>query len=180
MRITAGDLKNQNVIISSGLDLRPTGSKIRQALFNILFSLEVNFEAASLLDLFSGSGIISFEFLSRGLKTATLVDDSKNSLDCSVKNSKNLKIFENLKFVNKDALKFVETSEYINDFDIFYLDPPYKYQNYSELVELVLERKNAKALVIVESNTTTYINDGLKSRVIKEKSWGETFLVFYK
>lgn len=85
MRITAGSLKNQNVITPKGLEIRPTASKIRQALFNILFSLDFIVEDVELLDLFSGSGIISFEFLSRGAKSSVLLDKSKRSIECSKK-----------------------------------------------------------------------------------------------
>lgn len=96
------------------------------------------------------------------------------------KNARNLKIFEKLKFVNDDALKYVSSSNSIDDFDVFYLDPPYKFEKYMELLKLILNKKKGESLLIVESSSFSYLDDELRARLLKDKSWGDTFLAIYK
>jgi len=120
MRITAGRFRGRNLPIPKSSDVRPTPSKVRQALFNILG----NIEGAFVLDLFSGSGLMALEALSRGAAEVTLVE-------------KNRQTFTRLRDVRRDWAIEDEWQLLCGDvqemlprlagrrFDIVFADPPY-------------------------------------------------------
>ncbi|MEI6092813.1 MAG: RsmD family RNA methyltransferase, partial [bacterium] len=123
MIITAGDLKGKNIICPAGKEIRPTSSKIRQAIFNVLYSMDVNLNNTKFLELFSGTGIVSFEAISRGSDTATLVDSSVNAVALSKQNVHNLKLDQKVTIIKQDSVEFVKTRE-LKSFDLVFIDPP--------------------------------------------------------
>ncbi len=178
MKVTAGFLKAKTIKTPKGV--RPSSSIVREAIFNILYSLELNIENIKILDLFSGTGIISFEFISRGASNSTLVDNSKLSTKYQLENLKNLKIQDQVKIINKDSLLFVQSLDNLNNYNIIFLDPPYEYKNYYKLVNLLINKKTSNSLIIVESSDTNYLDNELKKRLIKERKWGKTFILIFK
>ncbi len=81
LRLTCGSLKGKTIECPPGKDIRPTSSKTRQGIFNVLFSMGFNIEGAKVLELFAGTGLISFESISRGAIFSVMVDKSSSSLD---------------------------------------------------------------------------------------------------
>lgn len=140
MHVTGGQYKGYKVIIPDCA--KPTLSKIREGVFNILFSYINDFEDKIFLDLFSGSGIMSLEALSRGFKTI--------SID---KNPKAIKLIkENLKIANKnyeiylkDSNKFIEETSVKPD--IVYIDPPWDI-NYKKTILNVIEKFKGSIVII--------------------------------
>ena len=78
MRIISGTNKGKKLYAPEGKSVRPTGDKIKEAIFNIIGSID---EESTVLELFAGSGSIGIEFLARGAKHCTLVDISRKSLN---------------------------------------------------------------------------------------------------
>jgi len=179
LKITSGILKYKSIKINSK-DIRPTSAKVREAIFNILFSLDFNVENKNILDLFAGSGIVSFEFISRGAKTASLVDSSKFAVQELVYNINNLNIKDKITIYQKDVLAFLKANKSILvNFDLIYMDPPYNYSNYLELTNILVENKNKSTLLIVEAKDNNFLDDKLKLKLIKEKKYGTTVLLFF-
>lgn len=180
MIITAGDLKGKSIICPAGKDIRPTSSKIRQAIFNILYSMGIELSGAKLLELFSGTGIVSLEAISRGVSGAMLVDNSINSVNVSQKNIKTLGLEKKVTIIKQDAIEFVENRE-IKSFDLVYIDPPYRYQEYIKLLQALTLKINDKAILMAESNKVLIEeNNEIGIEIIKIKSWGETFVTFMR
>ena len=105
MKITAGLYKDKKINTFSNLNIRPTSSKVRQALFNILinrYSWHKWCHKANLLDAFSGSGIISIEALSRKINSATLIEENKSVFKVLENNLKNFELVKKVELINKN------------------------------------------------------------------------------
>ena len=120
IRIIAGNYRSRKIDTPPGLSTRPTTDRVREAVFSKIHHLMPN---ARILDLFSGSGAIGIEAISRGAREAILVDQSRDCCSLIRRNLKTLEI-KNAQILNldyKNAL-FQLTGQY---FDFIYLDPPY-------------------------------------------------------
>lgn len=123
MKIIAGTHKNKNIIAPKGMGVRPTSSRLRETVFNILQS---RVENALFLDLFSGSGAMGLEALSRGAKHTTFVDEGKESILALKKNLEAFDLKEKSIAFHDDvrkALRHFQKNR--KTFDIIYVDPPY-------------------------------------------------------
>ena len=106
------------------INTRPTLDRVKESLFNII---QNDIDDAVILDLFTGSGAISIEFLSRGAKEAYLCDNSKKSIEMAKKNLEKTRLIQKAHVFNMDYLECLNILNKQNiRFDIIYLDPPYK------------------------------------------------------
>ena len=104
MRIISGAHKGRRLIAPKKLPVRPTTDRSKEALFNIL-QHQYDWENTSVLDLFSGTGSISYEFGSRGVKNIIAVDQNKMCVDFIRKTSESLKL--QIQVTQMDALKYL-------------------------------------------------------------------------
>ncbi|AVR46140.1 16S rRNA (guanine(966)-N(2))-methyltransferase RsmD [Christiangramia fulva] len=138
MRIISGKHRGRRIIAPSKLPVRPTTDQAKEALFNILNN-SYHFENLSVLDLFSGTGNISFEFAARGSENITAVDAN---FDC-VKFIK--KTAEELEFpittIKSDVFKYLQKAPVKSD--IIFADPPYNLakEKFAEIASLVFEKQ---------------------------------------
>jgi 16S rRNA (guanine966-N2)-methyltransferase len=127
LRITAGTLRGRRIDVPK-TDLRPTSERARQAFFNIVAP---QLDGASFLDLFAGTGIFSFEAISRGASEAQAVDVARASILSIERNAQALGVPVRAK--QGDALA-VAKSLGSRTFDVVYADPPYDYAHYDALL----------------------------------------------
>lgn len=127
LRITAGSLRGRRVSVPPG-DVRPTSERARQAYFNIV---SAQISGARFLDLFAGSGIFSFEALSRGAQSAVAVDQSGPNVALIAKTAEALGV--SVETVTADAVK-VAGRLGARQVDLVYADPPYDFGRYDELL----------------------------------------------
>ncbi len=122
MKISSGVFSGQKLFMSAGKNLRPTMTKIRQAIFNMIRSVICN---TTVIDFFAGTGAFGLEALSNGAKKVIFIE--KKSKDIIYRNVKKLKIEEDkIKILNLDfvrAIKFLEKLDL--KADIIFSDPPY-------------------------------------------------------
>lgn len=135
MRIISGYHKGRSIRPPKNLPVRPTTDMAKEGLFNILYNW-VDFEELDVLDLFCGTGNISFEFASRGAFAVTSVDASSKCA-AFVKST-----YQELKYdvgsvIKADALRFAEGAK--KQWNLIFADPPYDYRQYPELVKTILE-----------------------------------------
>lgn len=140
MRIISGVRKSHIIKPPKNLKVRPTTDYSKESLFNIL---NVNFNISDLevLDLFSGTGNISFEFASRGCKKIICVDNTFNCFNYIKQEIRNLEFIQ-MKAVRANALNFLKKTD--DKFDIIFADPPYKFKDYNQLIEEIFQRKILK------------------------------------
>ena len=133
MRIIGGKYKGRRINPPSSLKARPTTDFAREGLFNIL-SNRVDFETANVLDLFSGTGSISYEFSSRGAASVHLVEKDIRHIAGIKRIIKELEI-ENIRTIHIDVKAFLRTCT--EKYDIVFADPPYDLTWLNDLPDLV-------------------------------------------
>ncbi len=148
MRIISGSHKGRNIIAPNDLPVHPTTDFAKTALFNILYSY-FNFEDLSVLDLFAGTGNISFEFASRGSKAITSVDEN---IKCTtfIKSFAEKLNFDKIRVIKNDVFTYLKRTE--DKFDLIFADPPYDLENTEEIAELVFSKNllNKDGWLIIE------------------------------
>jgi len=156
MRIIAGTHKGRRINPPNNLTLRPTTDKAKEALFNIINS-RYFFDKKNMLDLFAGTGSIAFEFTSRGVKNAVAIDHNTNCIEFINTTSK---IFDfNISAIQSDGLKYAQNCT--ERFNFIFADPPYNYQYYHELKEVIVKNNLIKkdGLLIIEHDKDTKFDD---------------------
>lgn len=173
MNITGGKYNSLNVKTANFSNIKPTLSKIRQAVFNTLSTLG---EFRTFCDVFAGSGIMTFEAISRDFEVVS-VEIDKRSADFISKNAKNLKIPINLK--KCDAIKFLKQTDLT--FDIFYLDPPYQSGLYEKALTEISSRNllNENGIIILEKPTKLEV-ETKDFELIKEKTYADKSILYLK
>ena len=136
MRIVAGELRGRRLKPPMGLPVRPTTDMAKEALFNILRN-RIEFEQVSVLDLFSGTGSISLEFISRGVMSVTSVEQNPKCIDFQRRTAEDLSI-NNFVPLRMDVFNFLGRSR--QKFDVVFADPPYELKQFDIIPDLVIEK----------------------------------------
>lgn len=122
MRVIAGTARSMPLKTIKGMDTRPTTDKTKETLFNIL---QTDVPECRFLDLFSGSGAIAIEALSRGAAHAVLVEQSGKAAECIRENLSFTKTSDRAEVYKCDVLTALRRLEGQKPFDIIFMDPPY-------------------------------------------------------
>ena len=138
MRIIAGALGGRRINPPAKMPYtRPTTDVAKEGLFNVL-QHRIDFEGIKTLDLFGGTGSISYELASRGAGDLTIVEKDPVMFEFIKKTATALKI-ENMKFVKMDAFKYLEGCQ--SSYDFIFAGPPYALTAIDELPKLVLQKQ---------------------------------------
>lgn len=180
MRVIAGKARRTLLKTPEGLDTRPTTDRTKETLFNILngYLTECDF-----LDLFSGSGAIGIEALSRGAAFAVFSDTSKAAIDCIRTNLAATHMEEKSLVLQKDALSVIRYLEVAGRvFDVIFMDPPYDCQWEKQILEALIYSNIVykDTIIVVEASLKTtfeYLED-TKFRVFREKEYKTNKHVF--
>ena len=173
MIITGGKYKGRKIIAPDEKITRPTLSKVRQGVFNILYSLIGDFEEKSFLDLFGGSGIMGLEALSRGFSNVTVFEKNPKVAQIIKKNYTTLNLIPNLKI--GDSLKLID--KHTKNFDVIYIDPPYYSGVYEDVFNKLKIMRSKKTLFIAEHDAELSIDE---YELIKNKNYGGKIISIYR
>ena len=180
MRVIAGKARRLQLRTPEGFETRPTTDKTKETLFNILNPYLAD---ADFLDMFSGSGAIGIEALSRGAKYVAFVEDNKAALECVKLNLKTTRLEENAEVIAYHALEAIRILEIKGKvFDVIFMDPPYN-QLLEKDVLLALQNSNivyCDTIIVVEASLKTnfdYLED-TKFRIYKKKEYKTNQHVF--
>ena len=148
MRIIGGTHRSRQFHIPDNLGIRPTTDFAKEALFNILQN-RIDFEGMNALDLFGGSGSMSYEFASRGCLNVQCIEKNPKSVSFIKKTALEFK-FPNIKVACMDVFKYLTLCT--ETFDLIFADPPFKHENIERIPMLIFEKKLLKedGLLIVE------------------------------
>lgn len=136
MRIIRGKYGRRRFDVPSNITARPTTDFARENIFNVIENLVDFDDEPSALDLFSGTGAVSFEFLSRGCSDVTSVE--KASVQAGfIRKVISLLKDENHTLIKGDALKFAQSCK--KKFDIIFADPPYDFPEFEKIPQMVLD-----------------------------------------
>lgn len=148
MRIIRGKYGRRRFDVPKNITARPTTDFARENIFNVIENIE-DIEGKKVLDLFAGTGAVSWEFVSRGAAACTAVEQA--STQSNFIRSVKEKLGDNiLRLVRGDVFKFLISCT--APFDIVFADPPYNHPRFAEIPTLILESKAVApgSLVIVE------------------------------
>ena len=148
MRIISGRLRGKKITAPDSLPVRPTTDFAKTGLFNIL-SNHLSFSTIAALDLYCGTGNISYELISRGAKSVTAVDSDKRCVAFVQKTFNDIHA-ENAKAKQSDALDFLEQCS--RPFDLIFANPPFNLNPVQEIAEIVYRKKllTAQGLLVIE------------------------------
>ncbi len=148
MRIINGKNKGRVIKAPANLPVRPTTDLGKESIFNIINNY-FNFDAVTVLDLFSGTGNITYEFGSRGARAITAIDNFQGCTDF-IRETVTKLDYKQVAVVRSDAFQFLERCR--TQFDIVFADPPYDLKNVNKVAELVFEKQilNPDGWLIIE------------------------------
>lgn len=180
MRIIAGTLKGRRLNAPSGLGLRPTSDKVKEALFNIISN---QIGGAAFLDLYAGTGSVGMDALSRGAQDVVFVENNKKHLQFLKKNVSSCTFegrAEIFAVAASDFLKKVKRSTRL--FDIIFIDPPYESSEVEKILPMLHEGDmiTDQGMVIIEHfHKKTLPEKSGNLFLLKKYKYGETILSFY-
>jgi len=177
MRIISGKYKGRRISPPKNLPVRPTTDMCKEALFNILNN-NFNFSGLRVLDLFAGTGSISYEFGSRGCTPITSVD---GDMGCVMFIKKTANEFEfDITAIKSDVFKFLEKSK--AHYDIIFADPPYgmEQKDFEKIIELVFEKELLEddGMMIIEHSKYTKLEH--MENFSFEKAYGGSVFTFFE
>ncbi len=179
MRIIAGSAKGRRLKAPKGLKTRPTGDRVREAVFNIIapYILQARF-----LDLFAGSGAMGIEALSRGAAKAVFIESDRAAVKSIRENVRNT-CFEGQADVFCRDVFAVLPRLHGAEFDLVYIDPPYTEQLGEKVLDVLVTNKllSRSAIVMVETRSGDRLPEsfcGLKQ--LSTRKYGDTAVVFFR
>jgi len=177
MRIISGKYKGRRISPPKGLPVRPTTDMSKEALFNVLNN-HFSFEGLKVLDLFAGTGNISYEFASRGSTPITSVDGDFGCVKF-IKQVASEYDF-NIAATKSDVFSFLEKSK--TSYDIIFADPPYglDQKTFEKIVLLVFEREllNEEGMMVIEHSKYTKLDHMINFSF--QKSYGGSIFSFFE
>lgn len=175
MRIIGGKYKGRIFNPGKVFDARPTTDFAKESLFNVLQN-QIDFEEVKVLDLFAGTGSMSYEFISRGCTNVTMVELNFKHLQFIKSVLKDLN--EVAKVYRSDVFRYLENER--GKFDLIFADPPYDHPNFKEVVPLVLRRN-------LLTETGTFIIEHPKNfdfskypELVEVRRYGSVHFSFFK
>ncbi|MDO4489787.1 MAG: 16S rRNA (guanine(966)-N(2))-methyltransferase RsmD [Lachnospiraceae bacterium] len=172
MRVIAGSAKSLPLKTVEGLDTRPTTDRIKETLFNMIHN---DVPGCRFLDLFSGSGAIGIEALSRGAGICYFVDNSRKAAVCINQNLKFTHLEEKAVVLQADMRSAITRLRSQEPFDIIFMDPPYLKDLEKEALELLSDAAcvNEDTLIIVEVSLKTDLSwlEDSAYEVVKNKRY---------
>ena len=178
MRVISGKARGTKLIGPEGLETRPTSDRIKESLFNMI---GMDLYDVCFLDIFSGSGAIGIEALSRGAKEATFIEQSKTAYKSIEANIKKTKLSQQSSILNMSVSKALNELGYKN-FNVIFMDPPYNKDMINHTLQLIIKNKLllSGGYIIVERPTSYKIDDLEQLYLWKEKKYNMTTMSFLK
>lgn len=176
MRIISGKYHGRHILPPHTIKARPTTDFAKEALFNLLAN-RIDFEEIDVLDLFAGTGGISYEFISRGAKSATCVELANQQQNFIIKTCKELGI-SNLTVVRGDVFKYIKNTDL--QFDFIYADPPYALEQLPQIPDLIFSKGLLRkgGLMVLEHSAANNFQD--HPNFIEHRSYGSVNFSFFQ
>lgn len=180
MRIISGQARGTKLNTLEGKQTRPTLDRVKESVFNII---QNDLEGTIFLDLFSGSGAIGLEALSRGAEKAILCDKSREAIEIIKTNIEKTHFKEKVEIYNVDFEKCLKDIK--NKVDLIYIDPPYQTDYIFKALQILEESKIIKedTKIILETDDEERILkqiEKLDFKVIDERKYGIAYIIFLK
>ena len=175
MRIISGTHKGRVIKPPEGLDLRPTTDFAKESLFNILNN-RIDYKSTNVLDLFSGTGSISYEFASRGASSVTAVEINQRCVDF-IKKAADSYGFANIRAVRADSMAFMGFCKV--QYELIFADPPFDFNDINSIPEIVFKKKLLceDGLFILEHSKSN--NFSHLPQFVEQRNYGKVNFSFF-
>lgn len=177
MRVITGTARGRTLETLPGNDVRPTVDRVKEAVFSII---QFEIEGRRVLDLFGGSGQMAIEALSRGAASATVVDNSRRSVEVIRRNLQTTKLADKATILETDALSFVKNSR--STYDIAFLDPPYGMGLLQKALPDVAQRMAPGGVILCEAPVGETLPEQIGNgySVYRTYRYGKTGITAYR
>lgn len=177
MRIISGQFRGKKLIAPSDLPVRPTTDFAKTGLFNIINNY-YSIEKLTVVDLYAGTGNLSFEFASRGCKDITAIDKDSSCCNYMNKTAQQLNISQSLKVLQSDVLTYLSNSK--KQSDIIIADPPYEETPASELVNLIFDNQLLKSNGVFILEHSSDVDLSLLPHYLQTRKYGFVSFTFFE
>ena len=176
MRVITGIARGRKLKALEGLYVRPTAEMVKEAIFSII---QFDIMGSIVLDLFSGSGQLGIEAISRGASNCIFVDASRESIKVIEDNVNSVGFTKQSKVLNLDALNYLKTCKIT--FDIAFLDPPYEKGHIEAVMPLLCEHLSDRGIIVCEHEKKLVLPENY-GKMIKFKTYkyGRVEVTVYK
>ena len=174
-------MKGTKLFTLDGLNTRPTLDRVKEPLFSII---NFKLENATVLDLFSGSGALGLESISRGAKKAYLCDNSRDAIGIIKQNVQKTRVEDSVEILNSNYEKILEEFNIRKiKFDIIFLDPPYKTNFAEKATQIIIDNEllNEDGIIIIETDLKEKVIENIRRMNITmydERKYGRVSLLF--
>ncbi len=181
MRIISGNFRGRKILTPNDIKTRPLKDLTKESIFNILkhsnkFNVEI--KNSVVLDLFAGVGSFGIECLSNEAKYVTFVENYNGVLPILKKNLSNLKLDKKYEIIEQNIFTGLKLAK--SNYDIIFLDPPYKDKNISELIDKIFEINllSKSGIIITHRNKNVKDKYSKNFRILEEKTYGISKISF--
>lgn len=170
MRIIAGEARGRIILSPPGTNTRPTLDRVRENEFNMLQGLVRD---SHVLDLFAGSGALSFEALSRGASSAVLVDHDRQAHEVEKRNCATLGYEDKATIIRLDWYKALQMLiAEGRRFDLVFLDPPYDLDCIPDIFSSLIPLLASDSIIVLEHEGKKHIMDPEEFVCVRSRTWG--------
>jgi len=185
MRIIGGSLSGKKIIDPIDKSTRPLKDLVRESIFNIIEHSSnefVKLKGAKILDLFSGTGSFGIECLSRGANKVVFFENYSASIKILKQNIKELGLDKKSNIVCENSYSINKTNLFYNNFDLIFLDPPFKDNNINILINEIIKLKiiDKNSIIIIHRNKKNKEKLSEELKIIREKNYGLSKIIFGK
>ena len=183
MRIISGSFRGKKIDQPTNDKTRPLKDLVKESIFNIINhskKFKIDLENANILDMFSGVGSFGIECLSRGVQEVVFVENYQGVIPILKKNLLNLKSVDNYKIIEKDIYNNNKIINLNIQFDIIFLDPPFKDKNLDKILSNINNNKILKkdGIVIIHRHKKENDNYPEDFKILEEKIYGISKIIF--
>lgn len=180
MRVIAGSVKGRSLKAPKGMQTRPTTDRVKEAIFSIIHPYIID---SVILDLFSGTGNLGIEALSRGAQKVYFVDNNKASIHIIKENIENTSFQQKSVILFSDAHRVIKKCSIENiQFDIIFMDPPYLKDMIIPMLNAIIEGDLLRrdGIIVIEHDHKDSLPDQVQNLFkMKEKKYGNTMIAIY-
>lgn len=178
MRVISGSARGKKLLCAEGKDIRPTLDRVKESIFNII---AFDVPGTYVLDMFSGSGALGIEALSRGAERAVFLDCDEISISVTKKNLDATHLGSLATVVKTDSIEYVRSTD--KKFDVIFIDPPYESDLYEKSLNAIKESSalSDNGFIVLEYDSEiTPEFDLCGFEIVKDKKYGRVKILILK